>query len=975
MKTAKRWTALFLALVLALGSLALNAQAGQINNDGTFTNSSSGTINNTGTLNNTGTFSNDGRIAHFYEGTHTGAITGATPVNRNTGTSGGVSYAISGSVLTISGTGAMADYGGSAAPWYGARGRVRTIVIGNGVTYIGAGAFSGFDVMFDAAIPVSVTGIGTGAFYYCYQASFTYAGSTDQWGQLDLEYGALPCWRNANIQCSDGVVSMESGTITAASASSNWVTVDGVRYSDAAGLAAAAVNGRKMSYNVDLYLVDGQIVNYAFGEREFYLSDNGTDGKNGFEITCAADDEAPGCILSSVPAGMEQERFLIRFYDADGGWEQWDNCGYSDKNRFAQWNRICLVSARIYRWDTDLDRPTGDYLANWTLDTPILVQSSYTEFPNAADVSVLGIGEALDGGDYRYIFRGLDTSCQYWIDDHFGGIYANGSDSTWLHTDDVYPSFTLTAATGSMVNGTYVVSWSLPQAFDVEFVPDYAVVLERSIIGAVKISENIYSEYHVSLLHMDGMIEYISVFTNSPFSTDADDADIGASGVINVGDIVTYTVDADGIYTFTLFSDAKEYSSGAPITRNGTANLNGSTGLRYGLNNASTYAALANEKTIFALCDPASRSTRVYYGIAQAPDVTVGETPIRVSVVPSDGGDYAEFVFIQVADDTISPYTNACGDDLTWALDEGVLTISGTGHMYSYDFEDVPWYQKRATICSVVVEEGVIYISDSAFRDCPNLTSVSLPNTVEVIGMYAFQDCSSLESIALPARLREIYGAAFDGCTALKTLHIPAGLNFISNAPFTHCDNLESITVASENTSFKAVDDVLFSYDGTELVSYAAGKAGTSYTVPEGVRTIRQGAFSYSKLAGITLPEGIEMIDSSAFEICAALETITLPASLQVLGAWAFVGCRSLMSLAIPSGIETIEPHTFVGCEALGTVYIPESVTEIAPYAFAGTSLTTIHYAGSPSQWKDIQIAENGNEALTALTPGCAKSD
>lgn len=239
---------------------------------------------------------------------------------------------------------------------------------------------------------------------------------------------------------------------------------------------------------------------------------------------------------------------------------------------------------------------------------------------------------------------------------------------------------------------------------------------------------------------MDGIIESIGILTNSPFSTDADDADIGASGVINVGDIVTYTVDAEGIYTFTLLSDAKEYSSGAQITQNATAALNGSDGLFSNLNGAAGRVTTADARTVFALYDPASRSTRMYSGIARAPDVTVGETPIRVSALSADGGDIASIVFIQVAADTISPYTNACGDDLTWALDEGVLTISGTGHMYSYDFEDVPWYQKRDTIYSVVVEEGVIYIGDNVFRDCSNLTSVSLPNTVEVIGMYAFQD-------------------------------------------------------------------------------------------------------------------------------------------------------------------------------------------------------------------------------------------
>ena len=71
--------------------------------------------------------------------------------------------------LTISGTGAMADYGYSdnRAPWYGARSQVKTVIIKNGVTSIGNDAFYDCKALTSATIPNSVTSIGDDAFSIC----------------------------------------------------------------------------------------------------------------------------------------------------------------------------------------------------------------------------------------------------------------------------------------------------------------------------------------------------------------------------------------------------------------------------------------------------------------------------------------------------------------------------------------------------------------------------------------------------------------------------------------------------------------------------------------------------------------------------------------------------------------------------------------------------------------------------------------
>ena len=71
------------------------------------------------------------------------------------------------SVLTISGTGAMAEYYYSNTPWYDYRNAIKSVVIANGVTTIRYGAFAGCENLTSVTIPNSVTSIGNYAFEEC----------------------------------------------------------------------------------------------------------------------------------------------------------------------------------------------------------------------------------------------------------------------------------------------------------------------------------------------------------------------------------------------------------------------------------------------------------------------------------------------------------------------------------------------------------------------------------------------------------------------------------------------------------------------------------------------------------------------------------------------------------------------------------------------------------------------------------------
>ena len=139
--------------------------------------------------------------------------------------------------------------------------------------------------------------------------------------------------------------------------------------------------------------------------------------------------------------------------------------------------------------------------------------------------------------------------------------------------------------------------------------------------------------------------------------------------------------------------------------------------------------------------------------------------------------------------------------DVTWKLEDGVLTISGTGKMDDYDYEDnpdiryAPWYDDRETIKSVIIEDGVTSIGNYAFYFCRNLTSITIPDSVITIGTRAFYFCKNLTSITIPDSVTTIDFGAFDTCTGLTSITIPDGVTTIGDCAFYRCTSLTSITI------------------------------------------------------------------------------------------------------------------------------------------------------------------------------------
>ena len=197
-----------------------------------------------------------------------------------------------------------------------------------------------------------------------------------------------------------------------------------------------------------------------------------------------------------------------------------------------------------------------------------------------------------------------------------------------------------------------------------------------------------------------------------------------------------------------------------------------------------------------------------------------------------------------------------------------------------------------------------------------------IPNGVISVGNWAFRDCINLKSIEIPDSVRFFGTSAFLNCSGLTSVHINS-LSRWCLADFLGFDS---------NPLFKAHHLYL---DKKEIVNLV---------IPHGMIGIKPVVFAGGTgLKSVTFPDGFMYINTSAFCDCKGLTKITLPNSVTHVGHGAFCGCSGIANIFLGDNITVIEDMSFCGCDSLVSVYIPESMETIGSYAFAGCSnLTSI---------------------------------
>ena len=284
-------------------------------------------------------------------------------------------------------------------------------------------------------------------------------------------------------------------------------------------------------------------------------------------------------------------------------------------------------------------------------------------------------------------------------------------------------------------------------------------------------------------------------------------------------------------------------------------------------------------------------------------------------------------------------------------------------------------------LTSITLPDGLTSINGSNFYGCTSLTSINLPDGLLSIGTNAFYNCTSLTSITLPDGFTSIGESAFNGCTSLTSITLTDGLTSIGHYAFKGCTSLTSLTLPDsiEEVGLSAFDsstiqaygtpynDFLFlgNEDNPYVLLCAPTSSKTTYTIPDGVKTIMGGAFKDDiSLQNINIPDSVVSLPHSVFSGCTSLTSITLPDGLTSIGYEAFKGCTSLTSIDFPDGLTSIEKYAFYNCTSLTSIKIPDGVTSISYDAFGYCkSLTSITLPDGLTG-----IDEAAFERCTALT-------
>lgn len=303
-----------------------------------------------------------------------------------------------------------------------------------------------------------------------------------------------------------------------------------------------------------------------------------------------------------------------------------------------------------------------------------------------------------------------------------------------------------------------------------------------------------------------------------------------------------------------------------------------------------------------------------------------------------------------------------CGENLTWTLEDGTLTISGTGAMNRYHekyalrmdinfLPDAPWYAYRDSVRRLVLDAGVTLVYAGTFY-FPNLTAVSVSaenpqyshdeNGVlynkDKTALYLYPGAAAASSYAIPNTVTQIQYLAFSECTQLREIRVPGSVTTVDQGAFMRCKSLQSVTLEE---GVQEIEDSAF-WECTHL---------KDIHLPQSLYTIGEWAFYNTALERITIPDNVWDMGIGAFALCKNLKQVQLPKSLRVIPYGAFSGCETLREVSIPA-VYTVVKLAFADCTQLREIVLPETVKEIGDNAFADcTSLEKVTLLSTELEW------------------------
>ena len=208
----------------------------------------------------------------------------------------------------------------------------------------------------------------------------------------------------------------------------------------------------------------------------------------------------------------------------------------------------------------------------------------------------------------------------------------------------------------------------------------------------------------------------------------------------------------------------------------------------------------------------------------------------------------------------------------------GEAYIRKNGLLYSADSKTILGFDDNSDDFKGRVPFGPHFIDDEAFADCPH-ESVSLPDSIKVLGTALFSGSKNLKKVKLPSSITELAPYLFSGCESLVQVTMPNSITEFPEGLFYGCASLPEIP-------FRA-----------------------------GITNLPENVFAgCTALKSLVVPSGVKEIASSAVADCTALESLVLPSTIESVADDAFSGCTSLRNIRIDGESELFFVNEEDGC-------------------------------------------------------------
>ena len=142
-----------------------------------------------------------------------------------------------------------------------------------------------------------------------------------------------------------------------------------------------------------------------------------------------------------------------------------------------------------------------------------------------------------------------------------------------------------------------------------------------------------------------------------------------------------------------------------------------------------------------------------------------------------------------------------------------------------------------------------------------------------------------------------------------------------------------SCSICGREMSYLGINSVV----GGELYNAYLPYGATEYKIPDGVETMESGAFqNNATLEKVTFPATLKEISCSCFFLCNNLKSVHIPGNVKTLGSYSFSCCFSLEEVVLQDGLEVIGRDAFSSCRNIKQIALPSSLTTIGESAFQG---------------------------------------